>query len=401
MKLPITIVGAGQMGSILAYRLVNRGYKVRILDSRKKYQKENNQIPWGWLRKFSLQSTAKKRLVTSEFPIKNIEDKINLTYGPMLLTSKNNKSLDLWNKWISDNPDTDAKVLKPNEAYKQFNINEDYFENKGGVFECDSRDCLMDFKMLNDYLWDTLENNSDCELIENCKIDSIITNTDNIATDIVSNGESISINKAIFTIGNQTSKILDKNIPIVKIDLPYSFIDNVSNQNYIALWNKNSSINYFTDGTVKLACGTQSIINYNSINIHTVMNFINMGLGGISNLHYNSSNELLIKLAIKELNEMSILTKPKIKSIDSCTVDLTPNLCPYIYYLPNASNILSISGFSGSGSMIIDNNFTELIVNSVINGKLDSQLNTFKPKNNFLYNLKTPEDKKTPLSSII
>ena len=49
----------------------------------------------------------------------------------------------------------------------------------------------------------------------------------------------------------------------------------------------------------------------------------------------------------------------------------------------------------------MDNNFTNLILDSILNGKLNRHLDAFKPKNNFLYNLKTPEDKKTPLSSII
>ena len=401
MPKPITIVGAGQMGSMLAYRLLNRGKKVRIFDSRKKYEKKNNQIPWGWLRKFSLQSKIKKNLVTSEFPIKNIEKKINLTYGPMLLSSTHNKSVDLWNKWIRDNPDTDAKVFTPKEASNLFKINEDYFKENGGVFMCDTRDCLMDFKMLNDYLWDKLESDPNCELIQDCKIDKIITDKNNIATDIVSNGDNISIDKTVFTIGNQTSEILDKSIPIIKIELPFSFVKHNSDQNFIALWNKYSSINYFSGGSIKIACGTQSVVNYDSIKFNTAMNFISMGLGGMSNLHFNKSNESLINLAIEELKYLNIIDNPEIELIDSCTVDMTPNLCPYIYYLPKASNILTISGFSGSGSIIIDKNFTDLILDSVILGKLDNKLSGFKPKNNFIYNLTIPDEKKTPLSSII
>ena len=33
MKSPITIVGAGQIGSLLAYRLLKGGFNVQIIDS--------------------------------------------------------------------------------------------------------------------------------------------------------------------------------------------------------------------------------------------------------------------------------------------------------------------------------------------------------------------------------
>ena len=219
MKIPITIVGLGQMGSMIGYRLINMGHSVRIIDSRKKYEKKNNQIPWGWLRKFSLQSQAKKRLVSQHFPFQHIEKEINKTHGPMLLSSKEDKSLELWNNWIKENPDTDARVLKPSDASREFKISEKYFQGSGGIFMCDTRDCLMDFKLLNDYLWDYLENHPKCDLIENCHIDDIMTNKQNIATDLKCNGDIIPIDKTVFTIGNQTPQILDNQIPIIKISL--------------------------------------------------------------------------------------------------------------------------------------------------------------------------------------
>ena len=399
--MPITIVGLGQMGSMIGYRLINMGHAVRIIDSRKKYEKKNNQIPWGWLRKFSLQSQAKKRLVSNYFPFQHIEKEINKTHGPMLLSSMKDKSLDLWNQWIKDNPDTDARVLKPRDASREFNINEKYFQGSGGVFMCDTRDCLMDFKLLNDYLWDYLENHPKCDLIEDCHIDGITTNKKNIATDLLCDGDVIPIDKAVFTVGNQTSQVLDNEIPIIKIDLPYGFVKNVQSQPYIALWNKYSSINYFGDGTIKIACGTQSIVRENSVQMNTALNFVNMGLGGFSNLHFGKTDETLFQYAINELTTLGIVKNPEVLSIESCTVDITPNLCPYIYYLPKANNVLSISGFSGSGSMAIDDRFTGLLTESILKGKLDEKLESFEPKNDPLYNFTIPDEKKTPLSSIV
>ena len=55
--------------------------------------------------------------MTNNFPIEDIKDKINTTNGPMLLTSKNKKSSNLWNYWLNKNPDSNSYVLIPKEAY--------------------------------------------------------------------------------------------------------------------------------------------------------------------------------------------------------------------------------------------------------------------------------------------
>ena len=39
---------------------------------------------------------------------------------------------------------------------------------------CDSRDYLMDFSLMNEYIWDYLYDNPNCELIENCEVKSIV-----------------------------------------------------------------------------------------------------------------------------------------------------------------------------------------------------------------------------------
>jgi hypothetical protein len=88
-------------------------------------------------------------------------------------------------------------------------------------------------------------------------------------------------------------------------------------------------------------------------------------------------------------------------TIESCNVDLTPNLCPYIYYVSHASNILNISGFSGSGSMILDPHFINLVIDSVENNKLNSKLEPFQPSKSIIGNIFPPEIKQTPLSAII
>lgn len=129
----LTIVGAGQMGGMLAHNLLKKGRSVRVIDSGNKFSRENNQTPWGWIRKFSLQSKLKKNLMVNKFPISDI--KVNQTYGPMLITSTKNKSIYAWDNWILNNPETDSSILTPLEAYRIFDINKDYFEGQG-AFMC-------------------------------------------------------------------------------------------------------------------------------------------------------------------------------------------------------------------------------------------------------------------------
>ena len=399
MKSPITIIGLGQMGSMLAYRLLRSGHKIRAVDSRKINEKVNNQIPWGWFRKFSLQSKSKKKLASNDFPISNIDNIINSNRGPMLLTSNKKESVYEWKEWIKNNPDTDSYILNSTESEKLFNIPSDYIKN-GGTYVCDSRDKIIDFKLLNDYIWNYLENDKNCELIQECEIKNIKTNKNNIATHLDTNNGMIEIDKTIMCTGNQTSKLLNYSVPILEITLPFAFINNIPKQNYISIWNKHSSLTYFGDGSIKLGCGIQSSFDYKNINCKTV-HFASMGLSGLSNININKSNEYLINKAINELKLIGINNIPKIESMLSCNVDLTPNLSPYIFFLPNANNILSISGFSGSAAMAIDNSFADLIIKSTFNTKLDEKLNGFSPNNNIINNWFPPKDKQTPLSSII
>ena len=75
------------MGSMLGYRLLKKGYKIRIIEAGNKNYKDNSQTPWGWLRKFSLQSEAKKNLMSNEFPFNDIKE-INYTQRTLINNNK-------------------------------------------------------------------------------------------------------------------------------------------------------------------------------------------------------------------------------------------------------------------------------------------------------------------------
>lgn len=397
MKNPITIVGAGQLGGLLSYTMLKKGLSVRVIDSGTKFVRENRQIPWGWLRKFSLQSDLKKSIMVKEFPIPKID--IDENRGPMLITSKNNNSLYEWNKWIGKNPETDSRVINPKEANKLFNISEDYFEGKGGVYMCDSRDYLINFAKMNEHIWDYLASHKNCELIQNCEVKSIEMEG-GIATQLITSHGNMEVDKLVMSIGNQSQNFVDT-VPKLNITLPYAFIDKIENKEFASIWNKDSSLSYFGNGDIKLACGTQSIFDFRQLNFNNALNFSKMGLSGLSNLNMGKTNEELIKSAEEELKLLGIMDEIRYDKVESCNIDLTPSLCPYIYFLPNAKNVLNVTGFSGSGSMIIDPNFMNLLVDSVENEKLNRKLMGFEPSKNFLKNIFTPENKKTPLSSIV
>ena len=58
-----------------------------------------------------------------------------------------------------------------------------------------------------------------------------------------------------------------------------------------------------------------------------------MGLEGYKNIHYNGNETKLIENAINELQVLNNFDYPKCQQIQTCILDVTPNFCPYIYFL--------------------------------------------------------------------
>ena len=68
-----------------------------------------------------------------------------------------------------------------------------------------------------------------------------------------------------------------------------------------------------------------------------------MKLDGLSNLNINTPNEILINKALEELKILGIDDKINFGVTKHCDIDLTLNLCPYMYFMPQANNVLNIS----------------------------------------------------------
>ena len=132
-----------------------------------------------------------------------------------------------------------------------------------------------------------------------------------------------------------------------------------------------------------------------------------MGIRGWSNLNLYTNEEMMHR-AIRELSKIGAdITLDDTRTyshckdnIEWCNVDVTPSLCPYIYF--PIHNVLSVSGLSGSGTMILDSVLVNKIINSIIQGHLDKDLEPFHPGKQTLYSSwYPPQEKQTPLSSIV
>ena len=403
---PITIVGCGQAGSSIAYHCLQRGYPVRILDARAEPSvKQNQQIPWGWYRKISLQSSLKRRLTTPDFPFPEWTGHINQTNGPMLITTKNDSVVHQWKRWCEECEGTDARIVTPANAEQEFHLSADYFAHHGGVFVCDSRDYLIDFNALNTQLWEYFDAHPDCEWVKGCRVGRVTTHPESGRIQLHTTQGTIPSHHTLFTVGNQSSSLFPEQ-PIVQIRLPYATVHQPADHKYISLWNKDSSVLFYNDGTTKIACGVQSAFDLSASNWSTLHHFMAMGIRGWSNLNLCTTNEVMMRRASRELSQIGVdVALDDEDNIEWCNVDVTPNLCPYIYLpisSPCSANVLSVSGLSGSGTMVLDSFLVNKIINSVIDGRLDKDLEPFHPAMQTLYSSWfPPKDKQTPLSSIV
>lgn len=394
---PVTIIGAGQVGAVLAFKLINKNIPVRIFDSGIKMIRRNAQVPWGWFRRKSLQQ--KVRLYDGPLGSHLSILPNNQTFGKMLITTHDNKKVNRWNEWIKSTK-TDAQILTPKEAEKQYDIREDYFQGTGGILVCDSNDFIIDFQQLNRNMWDFLSNNRLCEFYQNSPIDKM--SFTNEGTIIESNGQKINCDKTIVAVGNQTEKLIKnyKN-PIIKTTLPWAITSIPKKQKYIALWNQSSSLQMFGKDKInftKIGCGNNCVLDINETKFKNFPYFSSMGFKGLKNITFTFSDDTkkiaLLKLLEQSLSELKYLgIELSIQESNSCTVDMTPTLCPVVKFIGN-NNTLVINGFSGSGFTSHEDWFSESVIKSLFSGIIDDKLKPFGDKTLY-HHLNPTENERT------
>ena len=408
---PITIVGAGQIGSMVAWRLLRSGKPVRVIDAGTVHDRPDQQSPWGWYRRISLQPDSKiSRSPKLELPF----HEANSTHGRMLITTRSDTTLNSWRNWITSRRSiTDAYVMTPTVASQNFGLNRSFWQenniDQGGVFVCDSRDFLIDFNSLNNHLWDYIRKHPNCEFMEDTSVQSIECNPNtNRATGLVveCGGEQrhYEIDQTLFCIGNKSIDVLPHmHPPILRVTLPYTtsirpyYVKTNPILSWSSVWNSNSTLIRCKDGTVKLGCGTRSMISLQKLHYHmggirNALPFLGMAMR--NNILFNStietqwdySREKLLQEAASEINSLLncnltmdlTMDSTTLWNPDQCTVDLTPTLSPVVDYLPYAKNILLATGLSGSGSIALEEWFYEAIASSLEMNYIHPQLHTFR-----------------------
>ena len=185
-------------------------------------------------------------------------------------------------------------------------------------------------------------------------------------------------------------------MPVVSLKLPYSVSEDIEDNNvpkkFIALWNRFSTYTRFSDGTVKIACGSQSILELRAFHPMYWKHFpyfASAYLSGYKNIHVGGSSGSLLSLAISELKSIGIPVS--LGYSQRCNVDLTPSLCPNVFF--THKNVLFVTGFSGSGSMALEPWFTESVIKSLETSTLDINVRDFNLDRSLLNNLFPPSHK--------
>lgn len=388
-----TIVGGGQVGASVAYNLLRRGHRVKLIDSGSISSRPDAQVPWGW-RRVSLQAPIK--ISNNSFhPLPFSDKMINATRGPMLITTTNNNVVNNWQQWIDNYKKTDARIFSPFDAQNLFGLNLDYFkDNKesvnGGVFLCDTQDCIIDYNLLNQNMWKYMIDSPLCEVIENTPVKSIKVNKHTgKAESLVISGcsEEIKIPKdsnVLLSVGNYSDELMSTNNSFLtncmKLRLPYIINDTPlkDKYNFIGLWNSESTICNFSNGSTKIGCGLQSIFPlslrmFNPSFLGMLNKEVVQNIHFVSQQNTSKKDSKVVDMSIKELSKILNINE-SIKKLDtskilSCTVDCSPSMCPEVdWYLPN---VMYVKNLSGSGAVALE----EWFHNSIISCLLGSENN--------------------------
>ena len=335
-KPKIHVVGCGQVGAMMSNFFLKRHFPVSIYECKNKTP--HAQIPWGWMRRMSLQQMERLQLPLCplDLPQKHISK------GPMVISTASEARLQKWKEWLRI-VDTDARLLTANEA-RDFDIEEKY------NLLCDSQDYLFDFNQYKLEVIKTLQSQTDW--IGESSVKRFVWKNNFIEGIILQNGQYHSIEKdaqVLLCVGNQTKHFLP--VPMAGITLQYRIVSKniIPPKPYVAHWTDDRSIQYFKD-YVKVGCGMNGTIS--SI---PPMAFWSNFFHFLWKQNYSWQNATTIVTEHWQLDN---------NPFESCEVDITPDFLPIVQ--PIGNNLTVICGLSGSGFTVYEPWFQEHVKNIML-----------------------------------
>ena len=353
----LTIVGCGQVGSVLADSLQHR-YRLRILESSQRLA--FGQQPWGWLRRVTLQQPRRIQLPLEDLSLPSFK-------GPMLLTTNSPSRAQVWKEWLNANKEnTDAQLFTGiGQHQDNFGLTDRY------QLLCDSRDSLFDFtehrNQLVSKLYETTEFYKDAEAKEFHWENETLLGLTSTKGDFFSTKD----HKVLVCLGNNTRKFLK--IPTLGMRLAFSTFPAMEAP-YRAVWRDETSIQHFPTYT-KVGCGFRASVAY-----LPPYRYLPFFLPLLKKSHYSMFTKPSVQL--QDATEAWSLST---NDVSSCIVDITPSFLPIIHSI---GNVTFIYGMSGSGFTIYEPWFQRIVFgvmegNAIVN-PFDKYTSLF-PTKSFLY----------------
>lgn len=401
MTPPVTVVGAGVAGANIAAQLLQQGRRVRVIDagvlipgSVKSAERPHAQMPWGWVRRVSLQCHAKLRWEDITEPLRFCTP----VQGPMLVTTDTARVRVAWEQWLAAHPRSDAHILSARESESAFGVRDVH-----ATFVCDSRDFVMDFRDHLSQLWDHLARHPDCEVVTGRSVTAV--GRGHLTLDGV---ESVPAERVVVAMGSRTRAVVPWDVfpPSLHMQLPYQYTNTPVATDVLGLWNRHSTLTQVPGIMCKVAAGNQGIVPPSELLRGAPFAGVATRTG-VRNLHLGGADEQrtvarLVKAAFADLSRIIGVPAEACGNHEpeACTIDATPSFCPYVFRYNGA---LVVTGFSGAGTLALQPWFLAAVARSACaddGDAIDAQLHAFLPAASLPRHWFPDQSKMSPLTSV-
>ena len=397
------VVGDGFVGSMFAANVAKSvpGFNLRMLGNRN----VDAQDAWGIVCARTLQSEYSriampnpvdgiKENVLKQFGLSNKD--VGLRHDPMYLLANSVNS-----SWKQATKYSDAEILSSCDL-ATVGIN-----YPGFGLQCASSDAIVNQSLLINQIKDGLEWKYPKQFeLTDCIINSLEFSSDDSITTINTTSGVIDVapnDKVFIALGGMTEEVLNRNLNILRLHLPYSNIAHCALTNNLtnigAIWHPDFSCVTHSE-YLRFGSGFQNMFQlpnsgpelfdlarkglWHTPNLFRSKDSCSFVLPSqvsskqheIMQLAYNSASEVLGC----DVNELAAQNSfhPEIKS---CAVDVTPTLSPIIL---QGANWLSVCGLSGSGLRAADSTWNEAILQTLQTGIMTNILRPFSESQSVL-----------------